>query len=244
MISEQKFAKSFGSFWGSVTPLMDEYIHVLNEYHLQYAQPVTSSASGKLSALFAEMAFELFSDAIQNGQRTLPPFEPKDVTLRSKHRITDFLRKQQIAHEFTSENIEEISQLANNLLSYNRIYTAEPIQIRPVFRGCGIINECEGDIATIDQLVEVKAVKRNVSSADLRQVLVYLALRHAESASVYSFVAFINPRLGVVKRLASRVLAVEVSGMDLYSLLDEIVLYISEFSNMLIPEIDNDQRDF
>ncbi len=240
MISERKFATSFGSFWSSITPLMEEYLQSVNSRTRTYAIEVPSTVRGDLSAVFSEIAFELFTHAVENRLDSVLKLDPKTVRLRSRHAIVGFLRTKQLEHRFTNEDEKEIHDLARNLLAYFQRHELNSVIIRPVFKGCGIVNECEGDASVINVLVEVKAVQRNFSSADMRQILVYLALMHAESLDVARSVVLLNPRLGVFTELNSRELAIEVSGMELFRLLDEIILYMSDLSNVLLPDLNID----
>lgn len=244
MISEQKFANSFSSFWNATTPLIEGYIHELNEDVRHYGDPVKSSATGKFSALFAEMAFELFAEAVDLGKRAIPKFEPHSVKLQSKHRIGTLLRTQQKLHRFSKENNAEIRAIANNLLNYHLSYINKKVEFRPLFKGCGIVNECEGDAIWANTLIEVKAVKRKFFTSDLRQMLVYLALRRADSKPMFSRLLLINPRQGIAKFVSTKSMALEVSGMDLHTLLDEIVLYMSDLSVVLVPSVENDVGQF
>src|SRR5579864_8207330 len=51
-----------------------------------------------------------------------------------------------------------------------------PVVKSPVFRGCGFVDECTGDLIIGNQLVEVKAGDRSFRATDIRQLLVYCAL--------------------------------------------------------------------
>lgn len=98
---------------------------------------------------------------------------------------------------------------------------------RPEFKGCGIVDKCEGDILIENTLYEIKAGERPFRSIDLRQVLTYLALnRISESVGIDS-IGVVNPRVGISFEMSVDEFSFEISGRDAVSLMDSIVYGMS-----------------
>jgi hypothetical protein len=143
-----------------------------------------------------------------------------------------------------SVDLIEINGIAQNLLTYFNKTDISLLKVRPSFQGCGVINKCEGDFVYGDDLIEIKSVNRTLRVIDVRQILVYLALDFIERRKVFKNIIFINPRLGTFIKLTTANLAVEISGMELFDLLNQIVLSISDLSSIFVEEPLMDRTDW
>ena len=96
------------------------------------------------------------------------------------------------------------------------------LTFEPRFSGCGIIDECFGDILYEKTLYEVKAGERSFRSIDLRQVLVYCALDYAAGNRAISGVCLLNPRHGVHWYAPVSEIASECGAGGAVELMDEL----------------------
>ena len=103
----------------------------------------------------------------------------------------------------------------------------QPVQVSPVFRGCGIIDTCVGDVFFSDTLYEVKAGDRSFRSTDIRQLLTYAALNKASDGPKLARIGLFNPRTGVSFSGSLDEVCSEVAGCTPDDLLSEIVRIIS-----------------
>lgn len=239
MISERRFATTYTAFWNNVTPLSNYCVHTLNENSKAFAKPIATNSLSHKRALIAEIGFEIFAHSLQfNKVKNIEELsiDINDIVLQSKHRLIKELNEQRANQPLFSEDIGEIYSIAQNLLNYFNKIDTSLLQLRPSFQGCGIINKCEGDIIYEDNLIEVKSVNRTLRVVDVRQVLIYLALDFVARRKVFKNIIFINPRLGTSIKLATSNLALEVSGLELFELLNQIVLYVSDLSSFFDDE--------
>lgn len=93
----------------------------------------------------------------------------------------------------------------------------------PGFRGCGIIDNCVGDVISGDTLFEIKAAGRFFRSVDLRQLLIYAALNREANAYRIANIGVVNPRLGIYYRGSLAEVSYEISGKAADELLADIV---------------------
>lgn len=232
MISERKFATSYISFWNTIIPFGDYYIHNLNKSVERFSSKIETESPPEKRALIAEMGFEHFIKSIKNND-----VEIEKIILETNHRISKILNDQKEFQTLTETDKTEIEGISKNLHKYFKDKDELQILIRPVFQGCGIINTCEGDLILNDEIIEVKSVDRGIGIADVRQVLVYLSLQYSASEKVSNNIVFVNPRRGVFTKIATSELAILISGRELFDLLGQIVLFISELSSTFIDEI-------
>jgi hypothetical protein len=247
MISERKFAHTYTAFWNNLTPLSNYCVHTLNENAKTFAKTITTNSAPYKRALIAEIGFELFVYSLQFGKvKNIKELgiNINDVVLHSKHRLVKELNEYRVNQTLDSVDLIEINGIAQNLLTYFNKTDISLLKVRPSFQGCGVINKCEGDFVYGDDLIEIKSVNRTLRVIDVRQILVYLALDFIERRKVFKNIIFINPRLGTFIKLTTANLAVEISGMELFDLLNQIVLSISDLSSIFVEEPLMDRTDW
>jgi hypothetical protein len=92
------------------------------------------------------------------------------------------------------ENYLIIIQIIESRLS--NLYGRPGVVVAPPFPGCGILMNCEGDIILDDSLIEIKAGDRPFLSSDLKQLIIYAALRWLANGPSLRKFELHNPRLG------------------------------------------------
>ena len=236
MTSERRFASTHSAFWNAVTPMSERFIRRLNPRPLRFAYEVETLSDSSSRSLIAEIGFEIFSNHVENGiVKSIPPSEEHiEISIaRARTRLYGHIGDLSSQSSLTATDLHEAMGIGRNLWSYCFINQLPLIELRPRFKGCGIISACEGDISSEATLFEVKAVSRGLGIADIRQVITYLALQFAAGLPVFKSIVFINPRRGVSFEIDVAEMSNEISGTEVYDLLDDIVKYISDLSSAL-----------
>ncbi len=119
----------------------------------------------------------------------------------------------------------------------DRLYAkyCKDVIVDPFFCGCGIIDNCNGDILKDDTLVEVKTGNRKLLVTDIKQLLVYCAL-NTQQTSKYNIinVEIYNPRMGQLWSSPIGRLINDISPISQYELFDELCKYISDMTEKII----------
>src|ERR1041385_746798 len=148
MISEKSFSHSYTSFWQGVLPLGDSFVRRLNRTYVNASySPLASSVDASRRGLVNEMGFELFRMMVQSGRppllverlRAAKDVQQKISALELKHAlITDSPYVLDPAEWKEAELIER---------RLSRFFGGHQLLIvNPLFRGCGILNSCNGDV--------------------------------------------------------------------------------------------------
>jgi len=232
VISERRFASAHTAFWNTYTPLCGRYVRQLNSLCVRFAPAVPAGSDTARRALIAEVAFEYFCIQVSKGQ--VDQSEPLASDLELDMMLAQANMESRVeasgyALEMSPEERKESFEMARNLGGYFATEESSTLILKPKFRGCGILHQCEGDVAIGDALIEVKAISRGLGVAEVRQVLTYLALQYSSGVPAYSRISFVNPRKGVYSECETSELATQISGLSLYELLNEIVGYLSEW---------------
>lgn len=97
----------------------------------------------------------------------------------------------------------------------------------PPFKGCGILDSCNGDLLVGEELIEIKAGDRSFRARDVRQLLTYCALNHSSHEYALTKVGCANPRRGTKFSIDIETLCIEVSSKPAPELLAEVVYFCS-----------------
>jgi len=223
MISERVFSQAFHFFWKELLPfLTSHYITLFNEAYSTVLRGVDGAALGELEIpeavdrpdVAAELGFRLAKishsyNVSSEDNISLRPLIPDAIQeVRSSFRSFT-------AGSFTVEPTEvEIDEALLLCSRYGALYrnVVGEFVYCPCLPGVGFIDSCEADLVTADTLIEVKTTTRRVSGRDLRQVLVYLALRSAQGAHNWSAFGIFNPRRGVLSLMSVEAFVAHVSG--------------------------------
>ena len=226
MISEKTVASVFNGFWGEVLPLLTpSFVRVFNEAHSEELVDLPSSKFIRIPIasevtkhdLVAEFAFcaaevshvygKPISD-IKNEQKDITKIYEKSVGFLKRYKSGD--------GEILLNNteIDEAFKLANQyrcFFEYLHLHHSQ-IEFRPKIKGAGFLGSCTADISAGNTLYEVKAISRNLAGKDIRQLLIYLALRSAADEPQWEYAGFFNPRRALYYRFSVEHLIYRTSG--------------------------------
>lgn len=213
MISVRRFSLQ-GSIWRRHAPMMEQVVRWINENELQAGVPVRATHDGYRSAVIAETAFRRAAVGAPLGE--------DDVGAeQAAARMVSLLPRGQFGVLPLSESERlEVSLIQQNLLNFARTMT-QATYFYPV-PGCGVVDSAHGDIADSNHLVEVKTVVRPFRGTDLRQVLIYGAMRYASGLEVEEISLF-NPRRARVFSCSFDDISFAVSGRAGVELVHDLI---------------------
>jgi hypothetical protein len=235
LISGSAFCKLHSSFWREVTPTTDLFIRRLNlgQYERDFAEIEVLTAPTR-RGFINEIAFELFCQSIKRNERW-PSNEPsieqaKSAThvVRSSAMRGEIDRDSEFMAELGPEELLDIQQQHWRLMEvFTFQYLGAVVVPEPVFKGCGIVDGCIGDLLVATTLFEIKAGERSFRSIDIRQLVLYAALNYASHQYSIDKVGLFNPRVGIRAEMDIDQLCFEISGKKSVELLTEITLALS-----------------
>lgn len=231
MISDHQFSTVYTSFWRQALPLADSYVRNLNLAVERFDPPLESKSKPNRHSLINELAFRILESAPQQDSYSLRIDEkhlPKVIS-ETLNYISLFPSKEPgLSSPPNDEETREAIVLADRLYRFLRCnFRSKPFSFRPTFKGCGILDSCEGDILCGDTLVEVKAGDRTFRVIDLRQVLAYCALNHVSKEHKIDGIAIVNPRHGVASILRLTDIVRGLAACSPTELFDEIIEFLT-----------------
>lgn len=199
MTSETKFATGYSSIWREITPLSDGYWAVENMLTRRVSEPLKNQAPKEMRGFVNELAFIAFSKLLDHSKKPDSKAIHQALTAEINTAINYINRVNPTekieAKSVNDDCIREASQICQRLLNF--FPTGAEKIVRPKFKGCGIINSCEGDIQVGSSLYEVKAGDRGFRVTDIRQLLTYAALAYSSGDLNFSKIGLFNPRTGM-----------------------------------------------
>jgi hypothetical protein len=228
VISEQELANLHSEFWRQLLPMCENYVRSRNRQLGRFAPPLASKLPAHSRGTINEFGFRLFaaSEILDSDIDDLPA----DIVAHSYLEAMTYIYgpKASIENGSDAQSIQEAKSLAKRLRLFFQKANARPLTVFPAFNGCGVVDECVGDVIGGDSLFEVKAGGRNFRGIDIRQVLVYCALNYASPVHSISRVCLVNPRGGVFLEESLEDLARDASGRSSADVLSELIEFISE----------------
>jgi hypothetical protein len=217
MVSERRLAERMESYWGELTPNLSAAVRRLNLDGYESEHPPIKSKAVHPSRMFlvSEVAFETLArlypvapgmtevgkTVFDYAQGVIDRFAPPDSNA-------------DISPEFSNDEVMFAAQLGEAMQRLLiRTFKQATVVFRPNVSGHGIVDSVELDAISSDTLIEFKATERPLSSADLRQVLIYLCLMHFAGTPA-SRVMLYNPRQGRSYTMSSMDLILSVSGVS------------------------------
>jgi hypothetical protein len=235
LISELTFSREYGSFWRGLTPTSEAFIRQVNlGLSERWYRPLTGETVSARRAFVNELGFCLFRDLAGGDWRGRGWVRPSDRDAVVQAAVGEAWRRVgPLAERAGDERIgveegelREAIGLAGRLQAYFR--EVRELIIEPTFAGCGVVDQCRGDLLADSTLTEIKAGERPFRSVDIRQILTYLALNHAapEPKAILE-VCLLNPRLGLAFKTTVQDLCFNVSGLETRQLLDSVSFEMS-----------------
>lgn len=190
MISETNFSKGYSSFWAEYFPWLNSYCQSVNKYNLHNERQCISEIDlAEHRAINNSIAFLHFRNIASHPDYDLKLSRDEGISFMRR-----FQRNSLSTYSFNESDQKIILAQVKNLTSRY----SKDVLISPFFPGCGILDNCYGDIIQGNKLTEVKAGNRQIIPADIRQLLVYSALNWISSSEKYEIEALeiYNPRVG------------------------------------------------
>lgn len=190
MISEASFSRGYSSFWTEYFPWLNSYCQSLNKYNLtEVHHPISETDLSEHRAINNTIAFFHFRNIASNSEFDLELSKDEGILFMKR-----FQRNNIDTYLFNETDQKIILTQVQHLVSRYHNSTL----VSPFFPGCGILDNCYGDIIQGNTLSEIKAGDRQIIPADLRQLIIYSALNWISTSTKYEFntIEIYNPRVG------------------------------------------------
>lgn len=235
MISERKLASAHSSFWRNAMPMADSFVRNMNRTLTRLTPPCPTQSKGMRNSLISELSFRLYS-LICNEKITIQDLiKSTDLIKATARDVNNYISRLERLDtpipEMNDMEINDAISLTDNLrkcLVYSN--PGMVVTTQPKFKGCGIVDDCEGDILVGGTLYELKNVDRDFRVTDLRQVLTYCALSVASGQTSIEKIGLLNARSGLSYVMNINKLAYLAAGISADELLREVIRYITSDS--------------
>lgn len=226
VISEKTVASVFNGFWKETLPLLtSSFVRVFNEAHCERLSELPSSKFNRIAIapeveahdLVAEFAFCAAEASHDSGLTIAAIAQDQNCVKEVYENAVRFLKRYESEDDSILLNDVEVDEgfrLANqyqHFFGYLRLRHPE-IEFRPKLKGAGVLGSCTADLSVGDTLYEVKAISGNISGRDIKQLIIYLALRYASDEPQWEFAGFFNPRRALHYRFSVEHLIFRTSG--------------------------------
>ena len=222
MISERTLAHRYTSFWNQLAPMAERFVRECNVSSDEWKPPLLSGTRPDRRGLINETAFNFFANAVAGVKGGTTEAQDK-----AKEKIAQLERKDLGAIASLDEvEVREAEALSNRLMAYVQEMHAAAVP-RPMFPGCGVLDDTEGDILAGTTLIEVKAGQRNFRVVDWRQLLVYASMNWLSSSYSVDRIGVVNPRQGTAFVADVDEICEGMCGLSASEVYDRIVKFIS-----------------
>ncbi len=218
MITERSIAEKFTAIWKQNFPLLtSNFIRVFNETQLNdiNSSPVVTNKDVRYD-IVSEVAFNL-SEIVSECN------EPIDTIIKDKTKFEGIIKntaktiwtsgnytKEDLI--LTADEISDIRGISRNIVEFIGKVGGSDVYFKPKLKGYGFIPDLEADLAIDDTLYELKTVKRNFKSSDLKQLFIYLALQQMSDNPNWNYAGLYNPRKGMYCKLDVKKTVYDLSG--------------------------------
>jgi hypothetical protein len=220
VIPGSTFCKQYSSFWREIAPTTDLFVRRVNlgQYERDYPEIAFQTLPNR-RGFINEVAFELFCESVRDNERW-PCRPPSTEQIQSAAAsVQSTVMRRGAARDFelesppTGEEILDIAEQHYRLMQvFTYYYWGANIVPGPVFRGCGVVDKCIGDVLVSSTLFEIKAGDRLFRSIDVRQLIIYATLNYVSKQYEITRVGIFNPRVGIRIDLGLDELCFEISG--------------------------------
>lgn len=229
MITEKRFVISHSAFWRHTAPMLPPYVRNANLNCESFGTPIVSTSADDRGAI-NEGAFRLCVRASEDGSSVSGL--SRDAIAESLADAISFINRYR---EQSDEKVDGLSESGCNEALAVAAALAEylgsketDVSFLPRFKGCGLVDECSGDILCGGTLYEVKAGETHFRGKDFKQLLVYSALNFSSAQYQIRRVGLVNPRRKVVVSDTLENFCEKVGGVSASELLGEIIGYLTE----------------
>ncbi|MDQ7096849.1 hypothetical protein REC12_24965 [Desulfosporosinus sp. PR] len=235
MISEKFFIKNYGSFWKSIFPLANIFIKSVLLECPNKGNELSLTTIGRRLSFVSHIGYLLFSQvALKNITRTkIDSLTIVNSWYQSLEKIgqNQFEKyaddEQDINDRLNTKELDDAKEIFERLYNQFCNNMQQEIHISPKFNGCGIIDDCYGDLLIGDILYEIKTVNRNFNIQDFRQLITYSSLNYASKQYSIKKIGLYNPRYDTHYMIELETFAATISGNNFSNICWEIINYIS-----------------
>lgn len=227
MISEVNFARNYSAFWFEYAPWLKNYVNSVNTgFADRLYPPLNSKDEPKYRSINNVVSFTLFKNIILENNNSLTQAYADSLII-----LNNYPRTNLTTYQLTTPNVDIITSMSEKLIER---YKKTPITFYPQFNGCGILDNCQGDLLQNNTLIEIKAGERNITASDLRQILIYTALNWLANKKNISDVELFNPRMGMVWQTSLVDFVSSISDLSMEDLFEQIGKHLSNLSEDII----------
>lgn len=230
MIDASYFSSSYNAFWNEHVPACESFIRYVNVHGvIKYVNGIFSDEKLRRPQFIAEYAFSVFSQRVSAGLRKSSVGEAdlaKKAYEETIKRISSYGNKANLRRRLSKYEIYELFEIDQNLQAFFD-FKFDGILTRPLFKGCGYIDQSEGDLIHNKTLYEIKTVDRSFRGVDIKQLITYAALNFSSQQFDIDSIGIINPRRGVFCRYSIDSVCSELSGLPNRGLLELISSVVS-----------------
>jgi hypothetical protein len=232
VISERRLVSSHSSFWRNAMPMADAFVRQMNRTLTRVVPPCHSAFKGIRNSLISELSFRFYSLVCNNQISFSELLSDSQMVADIEKEVCRYIsrleRSEALLPSLDFDEIDEAILLAKNLknlMTYSN--PGKSVLTRPHFIGCGIVDDCEGDIIVGTTLYELKNVERDFRLADIRQLLTYCSLNHASDKKEIDTIGLINARSGLTYKINVNELSFLVAGVSANELFGDVIRYIT-----------------
>lgn len=233
LIDASTFAQAYTAFWKEHAPTCEHFVRKLNlSGTVRFQPPIASKIETGRRALISEAGFALFT--LRKAEDCRVDVKATPDLLKSKAvedacaRLSNYSSQGvNLSPDLSATEWDELESLSDSLHQFFD-HRKEPQRFRPLFSGCGFVDDSEADIMVGDTLFEVKSVDRAFRSIDVKQVLTYAALNWSSRQYTLSRVGLVNPRRGVGFECSLADLCSDISGLQEVEFLERIAALLCD----------------
>lgn len=229
MISETTFSGSYTSIWKSIAPTLDVFVRRANlNLYERVFPPLKSEVSPSRRAFVNELSFSVFCEVHADKINGEPIKSLAGYVVETSNSVMERLFVADGANvnlPISRAETKDIDHQVRRLIDFFSNFKI--VKTCPFFNGCGIIDNCRGDVLADDILYEIKAGERNFRSIDFHQIITYCALNYAANGHTIEQVGLFNPRVGISFIISLEEISLEISGKQAPDLMADVVLAIS-----------------
>jgi hypothetical protein len=233
MISEHEFCSSYASVWQEVTPLAHGYWNVENRLVTRRLRPLSSDVPKEMRGVVNEGAFRAFC-RLRLTNADVHRSDAFAAVYNEAPGAIEYVRRLAPQTEISISDFDDACRREAAILAMRLLHVFSgsiATQLRPPFRGCGLISSCEGDLIVGNCLFEIKAGDRAFRIVDVRQLLVYSALAYASRNLTFKRIGLFNPRTGTAWIRTLDEVCLTLSGVRSVDTLSALVERFSAASN-------------
>jgi hypothetical protein len=218
MISERDIAEKFSVVWKQNFPMLTAgFMKAFNETSVEIINknPALTDEDVRYD-LVSEAAFNLSQIVLEEGvivdqyisskknQKNLAAITAKSIWHKTNYSEEDL--------KLSQSEITDIVNICKNTLEFIHKKKVSKVSFRPRLKGYGIVPDLEADLEIDNTLYEIKTVTRNFKSSDLKQLIIYLALRQVGKDTSWTHAGLYNPRKGTFCKFKINTLIYNITG--------------------------------